>query len=152
MELPATSCSACGFDFRLGRRPGPATTATPAPPGPQRPQGAGPQAASQVYLGEGASALKRRILIGAAAAAVAIAAILVLAFSGGEPGPAPEAAASGGGSSILAPSPAPLDGSPLLHPERPIGAAKRAAGAVNENRRQLEELADDQPEESPEGQ
>jgi hypothetical protein len=141
VTLPAEACDKCGYNFRLGNRPGPSPSAPlPGSAGP----GSSPPGSSQAAppaLGQEGTGRKKYLIAGAAVAALIII-VIVLALSGGpEPPPAPEAAPQGSGGSILAPPPSALD-SPLLHPERPIGAAQRAADAANQNRQRLEEAAD----------
>jgi hypothetical protein len=82
---------------------------------------------------------RRKLMIIGAAVAAALVLILVLALRGGGPEtpPVPDPAAGGGGS-VLAPSPRLMD-SPLLNPQRPIGAARRVAGEVEENRQEAED-------------
>jgi hypothetical protein len=121
VTLPAVTCEACGYDFKLGRKPAP-----PTPPG------------GHMSLDEEGTGRTKFIIIGAVVAA-AIALVLVLALSGSpEPAAPLPGAPAGGGASVLAPSPSLMD-SPLMRPQKPIGAARNVAGQANENNRELEE-------------
>jgi hypothetical protein len=75
-------------------------------------------------------------VIGAVAALLFII-ILFVAFSGDQDAGAPEAAGTPPGT-VLQAAPK-LSESPLLHPERPIGAARNVAGAAEERNQEMEE-------------
>ncbi|MDR2349868.1 MAG: hypothetical protein LBF41_04485 [Deltaproteobacteria bacterium] len=126
--LPADACPVCLFNFREGKRPAGAATGSPA--------GSAGSASSPAF-GE-SRGRNVRYAIGAAAA-VLLTLVLILALSGSKDEPAVPEASSPGGSVVLQPAPK-LSESPLMRPQRPIGAAKDAAGSLDERTETMEDI------------
>lgn len=125
--LPAEACPKCSYNFRLGKKPSPA-------PGAAGGSAAG--GSSDSFEEEKRS--KVYYIIGAVAALLFIF-ILFLAFSKDKDEPvAPEATQTPPGT-VLQAAPK-LSESPLMHPERPIGAAKNVAGAMDDRTDEMEDI------------
>jgi hypothetical protein len=116
--LPAEICPQCSYNFRTGIKP------------PPKANEASPQGGSL----EESESRKKYYIIGAIAALVLII-ILAFAFSGSKE--EEQTAAPQG--TVLQPAPS-LSDSPLMHPERPIGAARNAADAVEQRQDTMEDI------------
>ena len=127
VALPAEACPKCSYNFRQGTRP---QAAAPTPGS----AAAASMSVSQEEEGRG----RLYYIIGIAAAAIFVI-ILFIALSGSDKEPPSAGEPSSG--TVLQAAPK-LSESPLLHPERPIGAARTAAGAADQRADEMENIFD----------
>ncbi|MDR1486565.1 MAG: hypothetical protein LBT62_01025 [Deltaproteobacteria bacterium] len=124
VALPAEECGQCRYNFRTGKKPAPPPSESDLAPPSRRP-----------------------LIIGAIVGVLVIIVALLIFLGGKDPEPAAATPAASGGGSRLQPLPSVMQ-SPSLNPAPTINMTLDAAGQVEENQQQVQQLYQELQEDS----